>query len=210
MLAILLGLQTFAKNKNNTHIRIMCDNTTAVNVINHMGTSHSDLCNSIAKEIWEWCIVRKIWLSAAHIPGKQNLIADFESRRNQRESEWKLDKLSLFIALERLDFKPDIDLFASRINHQFPKYVSYRPDPEAFAIDAFSLDWSNFNFYAFPPFSVIPTVLKKLKSEGARGVCVLPGWPTQAWYPAVLQLLKQKPGYFKVVPNLPWQMATVL
>ena len=100
MLAILLGLQTFAKNKNNTHIRIMCDNTTAVTVINHMGTSHSDLGNSIAKEIWEWCIVRKIWLSAAHIPGKQNLIADFESRRNQREFEWKLDKLSLFNALE--------------------------------------------------------------------------------------------------------------
>ena len=202
MLAILLGLQTFAKNKNNTHIRIMCDNTTAVNVINHMGTSHSDPCNSLAKEIWEWCIVRKIWLSVAHIPGKQNLIADFESRRNQRESEWKLDKLSLFNALERLDFKPDIDLFASRINHQFPKYVSYRPDPEAFAIDAFSLDWSNFNFYAFPPFSVIPTVLKKLKSEGARGVCVLPDWPPQAWYPAVLQLLKQKPVYLKARKDL--------
>ena len=78
----------------------------------------------------------------------------------QRESEWKVEKLSLnFNALERLDSKPDIDLFASRINHQFPKYVSYRPDQEAFAIDAFSLDWSNFNFYAFPPFSVIPIVL---------------------------------------------------
>ena len=29
MLAILLGLQTFAKDKSDTHIRIMCDNTTA-------------------------------------------------------------------------------------------------------------------------------------------------------------------------------------
>ena len=51
MLAILLGLQTFAKDKSNTHIRIMCDNTTAVDVINDMGTSHSDSCNSGAKEI---------------------------------------------------------------------------------------------------------------------------------------------------------------
>ena len=72
MLAILLGLQTFAKEKSDTHIRIMCDNTTAVTVVNHMGTSHSDSCNSVAKEIWEWCIDRKVWLSAAHIPGKQN------------------------------------------------------------------------------------------------------------------------------------------
>ena len=52
MLAILLGLQTFAKGKSNTHIRIMCDNTTAVNVNNHMGTSHSDPCNFLVKEIW--------------------------------------------------------------------------------------------------------------------------------------------------------------
>ena len=44
----------------NTHIRVMCDNTTAVNVINHMGTSHYDSCNSLAKEIWERCITKDI------------------------------------------------------------------------------------------------------------------------------------------------------
>ena len=87
MLAVFFGLQTFAKDKNNTHIRIRCDNTAAVNIINNMGTSHSDECNKLAKTIWEWCISKSIWISLAHIPGKQNFIADFESRRNQRESE---------------------------------------------------------------------------------------------------------------------------
>ena len=58
--------------------------------------------------------------------------------------------------------------------------MPYRPDPEVLDINAFSLDWSIFNFYAFPPFSVIATVLKKLKSEGAKGVCLLPDWPAQA------------------------------
>ena len=33
MLTIFLGLQTFAKNLNNTHIRIMCDNTTLVTAV---------------------------------------------------------------------------------------------------------------------------------------------------------------------------------
>lgn len=51
----------------------MCDNTTAVNVINNMGTSHSDSWKSITKEIWEWSIDGKIWVNAAHIPGKQKL-----------------------------------------------------------------------------------------------------------------------------------------
>ena len=45
--------------------------------------------------------------------------------------------------------------------------MSYRPDPEAIAIDAFSLNWSNLNFYAFLPFSNFPTVLNKLMTEGA-------------------------------------------
>ncbi len=84
MLAILLGLQTFGKDKNGSHIRILCDNTTAVNILNHMGTSHSEPCKGMAKMIWEWCISKSIWISIAHIPGKQNLVADYESRRNQR------------------------------------------------------------------------------------------------------------------------------
>ena len=86
------------------HIRIMCDNTTAVNIINNMGTSHSDSCNSIAKKIWEWCITRDIWLSIAHIPGKNNLITGFESRQNQRESKCNLDNRTLLSALQGLDF----------------------------------------------------------------------------------------------------------
>lgn len=68
-------------------------------------------------------------MSVTHIPRKQNPVADFESRRNQREAEWWLDKAALQNALSRLNFQPDIDLFASCIN--------YRPDPEAFTIDAF-------------------------------------------------------------------------
>ena len=76
-------------------------------------------------------------MRVAHIPGKQNLVADFESRRNQREAEWWLDKAALQNAPSRLNFQPDIDLFASCINYLFPKYVFYRPDPEAFTIDAF-------------------------------------------------------------------------
>ena len=202
MLAIHLALQTFAKAWATTHIRVMCDNTTAVNVINHMGTSYSDSCNSLAKEIWEWCIARDIWVSVAHIPGKQNLVADFESRRNQREAEWRLNKAALQNALSRLNFQPDIDLFASRINYLFPKYVSYRPNPQAFAIGAFSLQWSRLDFYAFPPFSVIPAVLSKIQREEALGVVVLPDWPAQGWYPKALEMLKQEPIYLKARRDL--------
>ena len=48
MLAMLFGLQTFAKDKENTHIRIRCDNTTVVNIIKNTGTSHSEKYNKLA------------------------------------------------------------------------------------------------------------------------------------------------------------------
>lgn len=190
MLAVFFGLQTFAKDKKNTHIRIRCDNTAAVNIINNMGTSHSDECNKLAKTIWEWCISKSIWISLAYIPDKQNFIADFESRRNQRESEWMLNNSLLSVALESLKFAPEIDLFASRINAQFHKYVSYRPDPHAFAIDAFTLNWGELKFYAFPPFSLIAAVLSKIQNEGGEGICVLPDWSTQSWYAKAFQMMR--------------------
>ena len=84
---------------------------------------------------------------------------------------------------------PEIDLFASRINNQFTKYVSYKPDPSALAIDAFTLDWSKLMFYASPPFSVIPAVLSKIVADKAMGDCILPDWPTQGWYLKAIQML---------------------
>ena len=190
MLAIFLGLRTYASKKANIHIR-MCDNTSAVNILNHMGTSHSDPCNELAKVIWEWCIKRSIWMSIAHIPGKNNVATDFESRRNQRESEWMLDITFLCEALKCLEVSPVIDLFASRINKQLPRYVSYHPDPDAEAIDAFTLNWENLIFYTFPPFNVIPTVLAKIQKERAEGIVVLPDWPTQSWYAKASKLMEK-------------------
>ena len=72
LLAAFLGLQSFCSSKHDCHVRLMIDNTTAVAVINHMGTSHSDPLNRLTKEIWLWCIPRNIHLSAAHIAGKCN------------------------------------------------------------------------------------------------------------------------------------------
>ncbi len=48
----------------------MIDNTTAVSVINNMGTCHGLKCNKIAVQIWEFCKLHNVtWLTAAHIPG---------------------------------------------------------------------------------------------------------------------------------------------
>ena len=54
----------------------MCDNTTAICYINHMGGQKSEDCNSLKKKIWEWSIERNLWISAAHKLDCKNIEAD--------------------------------------------------------------------------------------------------------------------------------------
>ena len=190
--AILLALNSFVKTIHE-HIKIMSDNTTAIHCINKMGTSHSMECHHQVLKNWEWTIIHKNHLSAAHVPGKLNTVADKESRSNHVDTEWMLQPKVLNLALEHLSFKPEIDLFATNINTQFGKYAAFRPDPGAMYIDAFSIDWFDLKFYAFPPISVIPRVLSKVKEDSAEGIIVVPFWPTQVWYPAMLKMLVSTP-----------------
>ena len=61
-------------------------------------------------------------------------------------------KRDIFLRLTAQMFQPDIDLFASGSNIQFENYVSWSRDPNAFHVNAFSLNWSGFTPYIFPPF----------------------------------------------------------
>ena len=56
-----------------------------------------------------------------------------------------------------------MDLFATRFNHKLPSFVSPVPDQRAWAVDALSLSWEQMNAYAFPPVSLLPQVVSKLR-----------------------------------------------
>ena len=92
-------------------------------------------------------------------------------------------------ALDKLQAHPDIDMFASRLNKQFPRYISYRPNPGAYLVDAFSAQWTELNVCYFPSFSVIPKVLQKLEQDKATGAVVSPRWQTQVWYSMAMRML---------------------
>ena len=104
-----------------------------------------------------------------------------------------LNPTYLATALRKLQISPKIDLFASRLNKQFDIYVSYKRDPYAKHIDAFAISWTNENFYCFPPFSCILKSIRKILQDKAKGILVVPDWPTQSWYPQLLQILVQPP-----------------
>jgi len=92
--------------------------------------------------------------------------------------------------------------FASNINTKCDVFVSWIPDPESFAVDAFTLDWGEFYFYAFPPFILLPRVLQKIINDEAEGIVIAPWWPSQSWFPLFKRLLTSKPIILNPADNL--------
>jgi len=197
--AVLFGLQSLCRHLKSSHIKVLADNTTAVCAINNMGSCKSILCDQEVRKIWSWAIETKNFITASHIPGIYNEEADQESRNSDTRTEWKLNE-NIFQAMQKfLEFYPTVDLFASRINSQLPRFFSYRPDPQAELINAFSVSWENISFYCFPPFSCIGKVIQKIISDKAIGILVVPNWPNQYWYTNLLELLL-KPAFI-ILPS---------
>ena len=99
--------------------------------------------------------------------------------------------------------------FASRPNYKVSQYVAWKTDTGAIAIDSFALDWSKYKLiYCFPPFSLIGKVLQYIQESNTIAILVIPYWPTQFWYPHLLQLLKSQPLEIKTLKStltLPYQ-----
>lgn len=192
LLAASHALRSFCKSSFEFHVQIKSDNSCTVAYINNMGGIKSVKCNELAKTIWLWCMERNIWLSATHVPGIDNE-ADFMSRHFNESVEWKL-KECFFSKISQIWGMPDVDMFASRLNKQVDCFVSWKPDPDAMAVNAFSLNWSDYSLiYSFVPFSLVGRTIQKLRQDRGEMILVAPVWTTQNWYPGVLELLIDSP-----------------
>ena len=195
--AILFGLKALCSNLDGQHIRIRTDSLTSVYYINKKGGSKSDKCNAVALDIWEWCLKKSIFISAIHIRGIENDVADYESRNQDNSSEWSL-KNDIFDAIVNwFQVKPTIDLFASRINYKVKRFIAWQADPEAIGIDAFMHYYDNEIFYAFPPFGLIQKFLNKVEVDNLEGILIIPCWSTQHFFPSMLKLLIELPIFIR-------------
>ena len=130
---------------------------------------------SLCMLVWEllyWCHHRNIHIQVRHIPGKLNVLADILSRPDRiLPTEWCLDR-EIAHQIFSLWGTPQIDLFATRLNHLLPLFVSPVPDHRACAVDAMSLEWKNLFAYAFPPFKLVPLVLNKIRDSNSRFILI--------------------------------------
>ena len=125
MKAIFLSLSQAVHKVKNSTVLISTDNTTVVAYIRHQGGTHS---TELSEEVWNvlnLCLTHNIQLFVKHIPGRFNTLADRMSRVDKPIStEWSLNQEIANKIFQIMDF-PSIDLFATRLNHRLPLYVSH-------------------------------------------------------------------------------------
>ena len=116
------------------------DNAKAVAYIYKKGVPFQPLVSNykLAKDIWNWAKGRDIWITASHVPGVENTTANLRSRLFYDNKEWSLKERVAKWLIYQFE-KPEIDLFASRLNTKYTKYASYKPDPDAYHVNGFSL-----------------------------------------------------------------------
>ena len=194
LLVIERALQCFAPQIRNSSVAIFADNSTAIAYLRNQEGTRSLLLNSIAQRILRWSETLLVQLTPQFIMGRHNVLADSLSRPNQvLGSEWTL-KTEVFQELRRR-WPVSIDLFATSLNHQCSQYSSPFHDQNALGTDALLQSWDGWQAYAFPPWSLIPAVLKKLRSSsGVLLTIVAPYWPQRPWFPDLLDLVVDRSG----------------
>ena len=97
LLAILLALKALFKLDLVKHVRVRTDSMTAVCYLNNMGGSKSLKCHQVVEDIWLYAVSRGFIVSAEHLPGIDNTLADKESRVFHDDTEWTLKNNILII-----------------------------------------------------------------------------------------------------------------
>ena len=202
LLAVRRGLLHFQSSLVGKMVSVFCDNSTVVAYLHKEGDTRSPFLNSLAQGILRWSESLSIRLAPQFIPGSLNVLADALSRPHQLpHTEWSLNQ-DVFRSLRRL-WPVQIDLFATSENRQCSIFFSPFRDPLAAGTDAFLQSWDGLQDYAFPPLSVIPRVLVKLReSRGTELTLVAPYWPQRTWFMDLLHMLVEPPVVLPERPDL--------
>ena len=96
----------------------------------------------------------------------------------------------------------DVDLFASRLCHQIPRYISWQPRPHSWMVDTFQLNWAHLNACSFPHFALIGWVLAKAMGDKGTLIVITPVWPSQSRYTKLLRMSVQYPIFISSFLNL--------
>ena len=159
---MLLSFLSLFRSTYSCSILIRSDNSTVVSYINKQGGTSCKILCDLALDLWQFCIIRNINISALHIAGEHNSRADKLPRLKVTDHDYFLS-VSMFTSLSKaISFPLKVDLFADRLNFKISNFISWHNDPYSSLVNAFSFKWLE-NVYLFPPISLIDRALIKFE-----------------------------------------------
>ena len=162
--AVHLAILTFTKSRIVQTIHVQMNDKIALSYLVKMGRTHKDLLG-LSKQTCDYLQSKKIIITAEYLPGHLNVTADWESHNFQDKSDQKLPPKVFAKICPKLS-TPSVDLLAYRMSHQLSVYMTWKIDPGSHGTNAMYQPWAEIFPYVFPPFSLIPQVLSKLRKEG--------------------------------------------
>ena len=190
---VFLALKSFENQLLNQNLLISTDNSSVVAYLNKQGGTHSQEMCALIWRIMAWTNARGIQIRAKHIPGNLNVLADSLSRKDKViQTEWVLNH-RVFNQICHCWHQPMVDLFATKLNHKLPMYVSPVPDGRAWETDALNISWEGLDAYVFCPVALIPQVIQKLTTHRCRIIMIAPGWPGMSWFWDLVDLSTRLP-----------------
>ena len=171
----------------------------------HQEGTLSPTLNEVAQQVLHWVEREEISIRPQFVPSKKNVVADALSHPNQVVgTEWTLHQ-EVFDSL-RKRWPVMVDLFASSLNHRCGVYFVPVSDPIAAGRDTMLQSWDSSQGYAFPPFSMIPQGLRKLR-DSKEVVITLKAlfWLQREWFLDHLEVLLEPPLLLPERWDLLWQ-----
>lgn len=196
--AISLAFFHFAPLLKGKAVKIRSDNMTSVLYIRKQGGTRSQPLLKEVGKIFVWAEANLSHLTAVHIHGSLNVIADRLSRDMATPREWSLDP-EIFKQTTHSWGMPDVDLMATRLNAMVPRFCSLYREDNPLAVDTMSIPWRFRLAYFSPPVSLIHNVLRKLRQDQATVMAILPFWPKRSWFPQLLQMSQGQ--FWRLLPQ---------
>ena len=92
-----------------------------------------------------------------------------------------------------------VDRFASPDSAKCARFYSKFWCPGAEGVDAFSVDWAGENNWLVPPVYLILRVIFHLEVCSARGVLVVPKWPSAVFWPIIFPVGGHRASVIQVI-----------
>ena len=99
-----------------------------------------------------------------------------------------LHRVCILLHIWRIKILSNYRPVCNKTQYTTENFLSYRPDPNCIAVNAFLINCEKEKFYVFPPFAYLSKTLQKIYQDKAKGILIGPDWPSQPFYPRLIEM----------------------